>query len=76
MGEGQPRLLDHVRDRIGTRRKHYSIRPSRTYVDWIRRLAHNKRYPRDTRAAEMEAFRPTSPHGGETRVGLDAEPGQ
>jgi len=26
MGKGQPRLLDHVRDRIGTRRKLYSIR--------------------------------------------------
>ena len=45
MGEGQPRLLDHVRDRI--RRKHYSIGTEETYVDWIRRfvLHHNKRHP-------------------------------
>jgi hypothetical protein len=41
MGEGQPRLLDQLRDRI--RRKHYSIRTEPTYVDWIRRfvLHHN-----------------------------------
>jgi len=34
MGDGQPRLLDEVRDRI--RRKHYSIRTEQAYVDWIR----------------------------------------
>ncbi len=56
MGEGQPRLLDQVRDRI--RRKHYSIRTEQVYVDWIRRfvLHHNKRHPRDMGAAEVEAF--------------------
>ncbi|MBA2592594.1 MAG: phage integrase N-terminal SAM-like domain-containing protein [Gammaproteobacteria bacterium] len=45
MGDGQPRLLDQVRDRI--RRKHYSIRTEQAYVDWIRRfvLHHNKRHP-------------------------------
>ncbi len=45
MGDGQPRLLDQVRDRI--RRKHYSIRTEHAYVDWIRRfvLHHNKRHP-------------------------------
>jgi hypothetical protein len=35
MGEGQPRLLDQVRDRI--RRKHYSIKAEQAYVD---RLPH------------------------------------
>ena len=56
MGEGQPRLLDQVRDRI--RRKHYSIKTEQAYVDWIRRFAlhHNKRHPRDMGAAEVEAF--------------------
>ncbi|MGH8592088.1 MAG: integron integrase [Gammaproteobacteria bacterium] len=56
MGEGQPRLLDQVRDRI--RRKHYSIRTEQAYVDWIRRfvLHHNKRHPRDMGAAEVESF--------------------
>lgn len=43
MGDGQPRLLDQVRDWI--RRKHYSIRTEQAYVDWIRRfvLHHNNR---------------------------------
>jgi len=47
MGDGQPRLLDQVQDRI--RRKHYSIRTEQAYVDWIRRfvLNLNKRHPRD-----------------------------
>ena len=31
MGEGKPRLLDQVRDRI--RRKNYSIRTEEAYVD-------------------------------------------
>ena len=46
MGDGEPRLLDQVRDRI--RRKHYSIRTEQAYVDWIRRfvLHHNKTPPR------------------------------
>jgi integrase len=56
MGDGQPRLLDQVRDRI--RRKHYSIRTEQPYVNWIRRfvLHHNKRHPRDMGAAEVEGF--------------------
>jgi site-specific recombinase XerD len=56
MGEGQPRLLDQLRDRI--RRKHYSIRTEQADVDWIRRfvLHHNKRHSRDMGAAEVEAF--------------------
>ena len=36
MGEGQPRLLDQVRDRIP--RNHYSIRTEQAYVDSIRRF--------------------------------------
>jgi Phage integrase, N-terminal SAM-like domain len=56
MGEGQPRLLDQVRDRI--RRKHYSIRTEQAYVDWIRGfvLHHNKRHSRDMGVAEVEGF--------------------
>ena len=56
MGDGQPRLLDQVRDRI--RRKRYSIRTEKAYVNWIRRfvLHHNKRHPRDMGAAEVEGF--------------------
>ena len=56
MGDGQPRLLDQVRDRI--RRKHYSIRTEKAYVDWIRRfvLHHNKRHSRDMGAVEVEGF--------------------
>jgi integrase len=75
MGEGQPRFLDQVRDRI--RRKHHSIRTEETYVDWIRCfiLHHNKRHPRDIGAAEVEAFSDPS-RGREAGVGLDAEPGQ
>ena len=55
MGDGQPRLLDQVRDRI--RRKHHSIRTEQAYVDWIRRfvLHHNERHPRDMGAADVEA---------------------
>ena len=74
MGEGQPRLLDRVRDRI--RRKHYSIRTEQAYVDWIRRfvLHHNKRHP----ATWGHGGRGVSDRlgGGEAGVGLDAEPGQ
>ena len=56
MGDGQPRLLDQVRD--GIRRKHYSIRTEQAYVEGIRRfvLHYNKRHPRDMGAAEVEAF--------------------
>jgi hypothetical protein len=47
MGDGQPRLLDQIWDRI--RGKHYSIRTERAHVDWVRRfvLHHNERHPRD-----------------------------
>jgi len=56
MGDGQPRLLDQVRD--GIWRKHYSIRTKPVYVEWIRRFVsyYNKGHPRDMRAAEVEAF--------------------
>lgn len=52
----QPKLLDHVRDRI--RVKHYSIRTEQAYVDWIKRFIyfHGKRHPRDLGASEVEAF--------------------
>jgi hypothetical protein len=55
-GQNKPKLLDQVRDVI--RRKHYSIRTERTYIDWIRRfiLFHGKRHPREMREAEVNAF--------------------
>jgi hypothetical protein len=48
MGDGQPRLLDQVRDRI--RRKRYNIRTEQAYVNWIQCfvLHHNKSHRRDT----------------------------
>lgn len=54
--EQAPKLLDEDRDRI--RRKQYSIRTEKSYVDWIRRyiLFHGKRHPRDMGAPEVEAF--------------------
>jgi len=41
-----PKLLDQVHDKL--RRKHYSIRTKRAYVDWIKRhiLIHGKRASR------------------------------
>lgn len=52
----QPKLLDRMRERI--RRKHYSIRTERSYVDWAKRyiLFHGKRHPKEMGAAEVEAF--------------------
>jgi integron integrase len=52
----KPRLLDQVRDVI--RRKHYSLRTERSYLNWIRRyiLFHNKRHPAEMGAPEIEAF--------------------
>jgi hypothetical protein len=47
MGDGQPRLLDQIWDRI--RRKHYSIRTEQAHVPWgVRRfvLHHNERHTR------------------------------
>jgi plasmid stabilization system protein ParE len=40
----KPKLLDQVRDVI--RRKHYSIRTERAYIDWIKRFIvyHGKRH--------------------------------
>jgi len=53
---GRPRLLDAVRDAI--RRRHYSYRTERTYVDWIRRFIRysERRHPRMLGAAEVTAF--------------------
>ena len=50
MGEGQPGLLDQVRD--GIRRKHSGIRTEQAYVGWMRCfvLHHNQRHPRAFRA--------------------------
>ncbi|MFT4248129.1 MAG: integron integrase [Pseudomonas sp.] len=55
-GQGSPRLLDQVRDRL--RFRHYSLRTEQAYVGWIRRfvLANGKRHPRDMGQAEVEAF--------------------
>jgi len=52
----KPRLLDQVRNAI--RRKHYSLRTERSYLNWIRRyiLFHNKRHPAEMGAPEIEAF--------------------
>jgi integron integrase len=54
--QGNPKLLDQVRDVI--RRKHFSLRTERTYTDWIRRfiLFHNKRHPNDMAEAEVTEF--------------------
>jgi hypothetical protein len=53
---GNPKLLDQVRDAI--RRKHFSIRTERSYVDWIRRfiLYHGKRHPREMAEPEVSEF--------------------
>jgi hypothetical protein len=51
-----PRLLDQVREVL--RRKHYSIRTERTYVDWIKRfiLFNNKQHPKDLKENHINAF--------------------
>src|SRR5438105_12894554 len=53
---GKPKLLDQVRDVI--RRKHYSIRTERAYVDWIKRfiIYHNKRHPAEMAQEEIAQF--------------------
>jgi integron integrase len=53
---GKPKLLDQVRDVI--RRKHYSFRTERTYIDWIRRfiLFHGKRHPSEMAETEVTEF--------------------
>jgi integron integrase len=52
----KPRLLDRVRGVL--RRKHYSIRTERSYVDWIRRfiLFHGRRHPSQMGKAEVSAY--------------------
>jgi integron integrase len=52
----EPRLLDRLRDAIGTR--HYSYRTEKQYVAWARRfiLFHNRRHPRDMGGPEVEEF--------------------
>jgi hypothetical protein len=52
----KPRLLDRVRQAIGTR--HYSRRTEKAYVHWIKRYAffHGKRHPAEMGAAEVSAF--------------------
>lgn len=52
----KPKLLDQVRDVI--RRKHYSFRTERIYLDWIRRfiLFHGKRHPREMAEVEVTEF--------------------
>jgi hypothetical protein len=50
------KILDQVSDAI--RLRHYSYRTEQTYVDWVYRfiMFHNKRYPKDMGAPEIEAF--------------------
>ena len=52
----KPRLLDRVRQAIGTR--HYSRRTEKAYVHWIKRynFFHGKRHPAEMGAAEVTAF--------------------
>ena len=52
----KPRLLDRVRHAIETR--HYSRRPEKAYVHWIKRYIffHGKRHPAEMGAAEVAAF--------------------
>jgi site-specific recombinase XerD len=52
----QPKLLDQLRNTL--RRKHYSKRTEKAYIDWNKRfiLFHNKKHPREMGAAEVEQF--------------------
>ncbi|MEQ9724391.1 integron integrase [Pseudomonas sp. WHRI 8822A] len=54
--DGQPRLLDQVREQI--RLRHYSIRTERVYCEWVKRFIRFPRYrhPVEMGAAEVEAF--------------------
>jgi integron integrase len=56
MDDHSPRLLEQVR--FALRRKHYSYRTERAYLDWIRRfiLFHHKRHPSHLGRAEVESF--------------------
>ena len=53
---GKPKILDQLRNKI--RRKNYSIRTEKAYVDWNKRfiLFHNKKHPREMGAHEVEQF--------------------
>jgi integron integrase len=52
----KPKLLERAQAII--RRKHYSIRTERAYLNWMRRyiLFHHKRHPKEMGPAEIEAF--------------------
>lgn len=52
----RPRLLDQVRDTI--RRKHYSLRTEKSYIQWIKRFIyfHARRHPAELGAAHVTAF--------------------
>jgi integron integrase len=56
MHDHSPRLLQQVR--FALRRKHYSYRTERAYLEWIRRfiLFHHKRHPSHLGRAEVESF--------------------
>jgi len=53
---GSSKLLTQVRDAI--RRKHYSIRTEKAYLQWIKRfiLYHDKKHPAEMGASEVERF--------------------
>src|SRR5262249_61964926 len=52
----KPTLLQVVR--LTLRRRHYSYRTEQSYLHWIQRFVrfHNRRHPREMRAAEVTAF--------------------
>lgn len=54
--QGQPRLLDSVRETM--RVHHYSLSTERSYIQWIKRFIyfHNKRHPREMGADEIMAY--------------------
>lgn len=56
MNDRPKMLLEVVSDTI--RRKHYSYRTEKSYLQWIKRYVafHHKRHPRDMGKAEVEAF--------------------
>lgn len=52
----EPRLLDQIRDAL--RRRHYSYRTEKAYLQWARRfiLFHDKRHPQEMGEPEVAAF--------------------
>ena len=52
----KPKILIQLRNKI--RRRGYSIRTEKSYVDWNRRfiLFHGKKHPKDMGAEEVEQF--------------------